>query len=87
VELLNFSHFHLVSLIQWTNHLLPATGGSGSCPGGATHTLELGLFVSTVLNALSEKAIFQILGGRKTNFAKNGLKNRKMLFLKLLQKN
>jgi hypothetical protein len=31
-----------VSLVQWTNRLLPATGGSGLCPGGATHTLELG---------------------------------------------
>jgi hypothetical protein len=28
VELLHFSHFHHVSLVQWTNHLLPATGGN-----------------------------------------------------------
>jgi hypothetical protein len=43
VELLHFSH---VSLVQWTNCLHPATGGSASCPGGANHTLELGLPVS-----------------------------------------
>jgi hypothetical protein len=48
VELLHFSHFQHVSLVQWTNHLLPATGGNGSGPGGATHTLELGLPVSAV---------------------------------------
>jgi hypothetical protein len=48
VELLHFSHFHHVSLVQWTNCLLPATGGSGSRPKGATHTLELGLPVSAV---------------------------------------
>jgi hypothetical protein len=29
VELLRFSHFPHVSLVQWTNHLLPATGDSG----------------------------------------------------------
>jgi hypothetical protein len=45
VELLHFSHFHHVSLVQWTNRLLPATGAqfSSSRPGDATHTLELGL--------------------------------------------
>jgi hypothetical protein len=41
VELLHFSHFHHVSLVQWTNRLLLATGGSSLRPGGATHTLEL----------------------------------------------
>jgi hypothetical protein len=46
VVLLHFSHFHHVSLVQWTNCLLPATGGSGSCPGGATHTSELGLLLA-----------------------------------------
>jgi hypothetical protein len=46
VELLHFSHFHHVSLVQWTNRLLPATGGSSLCPRGATHTLELELPVS-----------------------------------------
>ncbi len=35
-------------LVQWTNRLLPATGGSGLRPGGATHTLEPGLPVSDV---------------------------------------
>ncbi len=49
VELLHFSHFHHVSLVQWINRLVPATGDSGSRLGGATHTLELGLPVSTVL--------------------------------------
>jgi hypothetical protein len=29
VELLHFLHFHHVSLVQWTKHLLPAPGGSG----------------------------------------------------------
>ncbi len=48
VELLHFSHFHHVSLVQWTNRLLPATVGTSLHPGGATHTLELGLPVSTV---------------------------------------
>jgi hypothetical protein len=49
VELLHFSHFHHVSLVQWNNHLLPPTGDSSLHPGGATHTLELGLPVSAVL--------------------------------------
>jgi hypothetical protein len=48
VELLHFSQFHHVSLVQWTNCLLPATGGSSSRPRGATHTLELGLPVIAV---------------------------------------
>ncbi len=48
VELLHFSHFHHVSLVH-TNRLLPATGGSGLRPRGTTHTLELGLPVSAVL--------------------------------------
>ncbi len=48
VELLHFSPFHHFSLVQWTNHLLPATGGSDSRPGGAIHTLELELPVSAV---------------------------------------
>ncbi len=48
VELLHFLHFYHVSLVQWTICLLPATGGSGLRPGGATHTLELGLPVSYV---------------------------------------
>ncbi len=30
VEPLHFSHFHHVSLVQWTNCLLAATGGSAS---------------------------------------------------------
>jgi hypothetical protein len=46
VDLLHLSHFRHVSLVQWTNRLLPATGGSDLHPGGATHTLELGLPVS-----------------------------------------
>ncbi len=48
VELLHFSHFHYVSLVQWTNRLRPSTGGSGSRLGGATCTLELRLPVSAV---------------------------------------
>ncbi len=39
LELLHFSHFHHVSLIQWTNSMLTATGGSGSRLWDATHTL------------------------------------------------
>jgi hypothetical protein len=46
LELLHFLQFHHVSLVQWTNHLLPATGGSGSHPRVATHTRKLGLPVS-----------------------------------------
>ncbi len=42
------SHFHHVSLVQWTNRLLPATGGCGLRPRGATHTLKIGLPVSAV---------------------------------------
>jgi hypothetical protein len=42
VQLLHFSHFHAASLVQWVNPLLPATGGSGSRPGGAPTLLELG---------------------------------------------
>ncbi len=38
VELLHFSHFNHVSLVQWTNCLLPITVDSGSRPRGATHT-------------------------------------------------
>ncbi len=37
---------HHVSLVLWTNRMLPGTGGSSSCPGGATPTLELELPVS-----------------------------------------
>jgi hypothetical protein len=48
MELLPFSHFPHVSLVQWTNRLLPATGGSDSRPRGATHALELGLPVSAI---------------------------------------
>jgi hypothetical protein len=48
VDLLHFSHFHHVSLVQWTNHLLPDKGGGSSRPRDVTHTLELGLPVSTV---------------------------------------
>jgi hypothetical protein len=33
VEFLHFSHFHHVSLVQWTKSLLPATKGSSSRPG------------------------------------------------------
>ncbi len=33
MELLHFSHFHHVSLVQWTNHLLPTTEGSDLRPG------------------------------------------------------
>jgi hypothetical protein len=36
VELLHFSHFHQVSLAQWTNRLLPATRG---CTLGVQLTL------------------------------------------------
>ncbi len=32
VELLHFSHFHYVSLVQWTDGLLPATGGQWFVP-------------------------------------------------------
>jgi hypothetical protein len=49
VELLHLSHFYHVSLVQWTNCLLPATGGSGLCLRGVTHTLELGILVRAVL--------------------------------------
>jgi hypothetical protein len=48
VKLLHFSHFHHVLLVQWTNRLLPATGGSSLRPRGAAYTLELGLPVSSV---------------------------------------
>jgi hypothetical protein len=48
VELLHFSHLHHISLVQWTNCLLPATGDSSLCPRVGTHTLELGLPVSAV---------------------------------------
>jgi hypothetical protein len=48
IRLLHLSHFHHVSLVQWTNRLLPATGGSGLRPAGSTHTLELGLPISAV---------------------------------------
>jgi hypothetical protein len=35
--------FHYtVSLVQWVNRLLPATGGSSSRPGDAPTLLELG---------------------------------------------
>jgi hypothetical protein len=46
MEVLHVSHFHHVSLVQLTNHLLPTTRGNGSCPGGATHTLELGYLLA-----------------------------------------
>jgi hypothetical protein len=45
----HFSHFQHVPLVQWTICLLPATGGTSSRPGGATHTLEVGLHVSAIL--------------------------------------
>jgi hypothetical protein len=48
VEILHFSHFHHVSLVQWINCLIPAIGGRGSRPGGATHTLKLRLLLSAV---------------------------------------
>jgi hypothetical protein len=41
VELLHFSHIYHVSLVEWTYCLLPATGGSSSRPGGATHATTL----------------------------------------------
>jgi hypothetical protein len=53
VELLHFSHFHHVSLVQCTNLLLPVTGDSGLRLGGAIHTwnwdphLELGSTLGT----------------------------------------
>jgi hypothetical protein len=37
-----------VSLVQWVNRLLPATGGSGSLPRGAPTPLELGSPVRVV---------------------------------------
>jgi hypothetical protein len=46
VELLHISHFHHVSLVQWTNRLLPATGGSNQRQGGgggANHTSGTGI--------------------------------------------
>jgi hypothetical protein len=43
MELLHFSHLDHVSLVQWTNHLPPATGGSHLRRRGVTHTFELGL--------------------------------------------
>jgi hypothetical protein len=51
VELLHLEHFHFhtVSLVQWVNRLLPATGGNGLRPGGAPTLLELGSPVSIVL--------------------------------------
>ncbi len=48
MELLHLSHFHHVSLVQWTNRLVPATGGSSLHLRGITHTLKLGLPVSAV---------------------------------------
>jgi hypothetical protein len=38
VELLHFAHFHHVSLVQWTYHLCPTTGGRGLRPV-VQHTL------------------------------------------------
>jgi hypothetical protein len=35
-------------MVQFTNHLLPATGGKGSRPRGATHALKLSSPVSAV---------------------------------------
>ncbi len=49
MELLHFSHFHHILVVWWTNCLLPAKESSSSRLGGATHTSELGLIVSTVL--------------------------------------
>jgi hypothetical protein len=46
-----------------TNRLLPATGGSGSCHGGATHTLELELPVSAVSLHFIIWLIEQSVGG------------------------
>ncbi len=47
MEALKFPSNH-VSMVQFTNHLLPATGGNSSRPGGATSSLKLGSLVSAV---------------------------------------
>ncbi len=47
VEHQHKSHFHHVSLVQWTSRLLPATGGSNQRRGGGGGVkptlLELGI--------------------------------------------
>ncbi len=49
VELQHFSHFYHVSLVQWTNCLLPAQGAEVHALGVQPTLLELGLPVSAVL--------------------------------------
>ncbi len=45
VEPLRFSHHYTVSLVQWVNRLLPASGGGGQrfVPRGCTHTSGTGI--------------------------------------------
>jgi hypothetical protein len=49
VELLHFSHFYHVSLVQWTNCWLPTQGAEVHALGVQPTLLELGLPVSAVL--------------------------------------